>query len=121
MLVHMQKDLSGKSLCGKRDVTIVDRKTFESESAQCQRCASWKPKTKAEGIIIRLVENGWEEVPCRAGKYRQFSYKDHDASFFVGKSGALRYGTSAGKSRSLTNNVDRVLETLKSRVRSIKC
>lgn len=61
--------------------------------------------TKTDEIIALLGKMGANEVDCRSGKYRQFKHP-HDRmpgfSFFVGKRAAIRRGTCASNSVSIT-------------------
>lgn len=57
--------------------------------------------TQTERIVNTLKSNGFSEVDCRSGKYRQFRIPGLNLSFFVGKRGALRYGRIATKSKAI--------------------
>ena len=61
--------------------------------------------TKTEKIVQGLVYKGHQEVPCRSGKYRQFTIPmKPDTFIFVGKRAAVRVGTCASKSYSVTGS-----------------
>ena len=59
-----------------------------------------KKLTETQKIINTIENFGFEEVPCRSKKYRQFKVSEKN-SLFVGKRGALRYGRVATKSMSV--------------------
>jgi hypothetical protein len=61
--------------------------------------------TKREKIVEGLVDKGYKEVPCRSGKYLQFTIPfKPDTFIFVGKKGAVRVGPCASKSYSVTSS-----------------
>ena len=61
--------------------------------------------TKTQKIINGLVDKGHEEVPCKSSKYRQFTVPfKPDTFIFVGKRCAVRVGTCASKSYSVTHS-----------------
>lgn len=60
--------------------------------------------TQTERIINVLTDNGFSEVSCRSGKYRQFQITGTNMSFFVGTRAGLRYGRIASKSRGVNKD-----------------
>lgn len=108
---HLAKGITGKTRCGRRiRVAGTPNLTISSvEECECKRCRMWKPKTKTEKIVNALERANYTEFDPTS-KYRKFG-KD-GAFYFVGKSGALRIGTTVGKSLSLTHKVDKVLAEL---------
>ena len=70
---------------------------------------------KRQKVIDYLRDKGCSEVPCRSGKYRQFKRANQtdDKYYFVSRNGALRMGTSASNSISITAYVDKILAKLK--------
>jgi hypothetical protein len=117
-MIHLAKGITGKTRCGRRvkvagtsNLSIVPSSEFDKCDDRCKRCQNWKPKTKSEKIVDTLERAGFIESDPTS-KYRKF-YKDSGNFFFVGKSGALRFGPTAGKSQSLTHNLDTVLERLR--------
>jgi hypothetical protein len=60
--------------------------------------------TNAQKMVENLLKLGCKEVPCRSGKYRQFTRFDKEGEFFfVGVKGALRAGKVATKSITLSH------------------
>ena len=59
---------------------------------------------KADIIIEHLKSKGSKELPSTSRKYRKFTHPTRENAFYwVGKSGALRAGRTAGDSISLTH------------------
>jgi hypothetical protein len=65
-----------------------------------------QPKTLTDRVV-RYFEDGlgMKEVLCRSGKYRQFAINGCMDSYFVGSKGAVRFGTCASKSVSLSHKM----------------
>jgi hypothetical protein len=63
-----------------------------------------QPKTLTDRVV-RFFEDAWgmKEVDCRSGKYRQFVGEGLENAYFVGSKGAVRYGTCASKSVSISH------------------
>jgi len=118
MTVHLAKGITGKTRCGRRihvsgtaDLETSLHVDFLECADRCKICQKWTPKTKSEKIVLQLEQAGFIESEPTS-KYRRFARPGNMNFFFIGKSGALRYGPTAGKSRSFTNNVDTVLSKL---------
>jgi hypothetical protein len=78
--------------------------------------------TIAERLVYTLTQKGETEVPSKTRKYRVFTRttpkqkdgqlipQDKPTFYFVGKAGALRFGTCASMSCSIGSAVLRFLE-----------
>jgi len=112
-MVHLIKGVTDKTYCGQYTdaVEALTRDKFLASTNRCTKCSNWKPKTKADQMAVKLIDLGYEEIPGKS-KYREFSIQGSNNKFFIGKSGAIRFGKVASRSTSYTNNADKLFERL---------
>lgn len=70
------------------------------------------PKTYAERFAAALLATGETEVAGRSLKYRTFTRRE-GGFYFIGRSGALRFGPAATKSRPVSDQLKRRLLDMK--------
>ena len=52
-----------------------------------------------------LELHGWQQKPCRSGRYHQWEHPTIKAKIFLGSKGAIRYGNNASTSRAITESM----------------
>jgi len=68
-------------------------------------------ETKTQRIIRYLLSKGSTEIiPSKSRKYRQFTFFDKrpDMFYWVGKSGAVRYGKNSSGSFSISHKFSKI-------------
>jgi len=77
---------------------------FESEQKYSNRPFNLEDLPQRELIILYFKEYGGEEVPSRSDKYVTLTNPKHEGEYhFIGKNGAIRWGTNVSTSISMVD------------------